>query len=99
MSLIQNVKDDALLVRQPVSYIRYLVEKGSHSKKVASAFREVENRLIQYSPSQYTVLLIQKQSTIDQRYISWMNPFDADLNKAKAFARLETAILKDVTDE
>ena len=28
-----------------------------------------------------------------------MNPFHADLSKAKAFARLETATLKDVTDD
>jgi hypothetical protein len=28
-----------------------------------------------------------------------MNPFDADLSKAKTFARLETALLKDVTDD
>lgn len=28
-----------------------------------------------------------------------MNPFDADLSKAKTFACLETATLKDVTDD
>jgi hypothetical protein len=28
-----------------------------------------------------------------------MNPFDADLSKAKSFARLETSTLKDVSDE
>jgi len=28
-----------------------------------------------------------------------MNPFDADLSKAKSFARLETGTLKDVTDD
>lgn len=28
-----------------------------------------------------------------------MNPFDADLSKAKTFARLETATLKDVTED
>ena len=28
-----------------------------------------------------------------------MNPFDTDLSKARTFARLETATLKDVTDD
>jgi hypothetical protein len=34
-----------------------------------------------------------------RRYSPSMNPFDADLSKAKTFARLETALLKDVNDE
>jgi hypothetical protein len=34
-----------------------------------------------------------------RRYSLSMNPFDADLSKAAVYARLETATLKDVTDD
>jgi hypothetical protein len=34
-----------------------------------------------------------------RRYSPPMNPFDADLSKATTYARLETATLKDVTDD
>jgi hypothetical protein len=46
-----------------------------------------------------TVRLIHQQSTVVRRYIQRMNPFDADVTKAKEYARLETATLKDVTDD
>jgi hypothetical protein len=40
-----------------------------------------------------------QQSTTARRYRPPMNPFNADLSKAKTFARLETGTLKDVTDD
>lgn len=49
--------------------------------------------------SSSTVRLIQQQSTIHSHYISWMNPFDADLSKSRTYATLETATLKDVTED
>ena len=40
-----------------------------------------------------------RSSTARARYIPRMNPFDADVSKIKTYARLETATLKDVTDD
>jgi hypothetical protein len=54
---------------------------------------------IQFPAHPNTVRLIQKQSTSRWLYIRAMNPFDADLSKITEYAQLETATLKDVTDD